>query len=240
MTQHVRSVWNRTVYQRDGDGVAFDRVVFFSDAVFAIALTLAAVEIGIPRSTRPTRTPRWPWNALVERGPRSRPTSSLFCLGRHLLARQSPLHHDLEGDERSVRRCGDRLPGADRPAADPRRRAGRVLAEPTAVAVFAVYASAVSAMEVVLLLIADRDGLFVAPLSPAFRRAQVIGSLSPVVVFLTSILLAFVSTGLALTWWVVGSVAAGFTISRLLPAEPPPDQPGFDSPPQRRMHRIGP
>ncbi len=232
MTQHVRSVWNRTVYQRDGDGVAFDRVVFFSDAVFAIALTLAAVEIGIPEvDSADADSPMALWNALVERGP----AVAAYLVAFVWVAIYWRANHRFT---MTLRAMNGRYVAAVivylaliALLPIPAGVLGEYWQNPTAVAVFAVYASAVSAMEVVLLLIADRDGLFVAPLSPAFRRAQVIGSLSPVVVFLTSIPLAFVSTGLALTWWVVGSVAAGFTISRLLPAEPPPDQPGFDSPP---------
>jgi uncharacterized membrane protein len=36
------------VYRRSGDGLEFDRVAFFSDAIYAIALTLLAVGIGAP------------------------------------------------------------------------------------------------------------------------------------------------------------------------------------------------
>jgi len=36
--------------RRAGEGVEFDRVLTFTDAVFAIALTLLVVEIGVPQT----------------------------------------------------------------------------------------------------------------------------------------------------------------------------------------------
>ena len=63
----MSSVWTRTFFPR-GDGVAFDRVVFFSDAVFAIALTLAAVEIGMPELTGDANSVAGLWDAVLDKG----------------------------------------------------------------------------------------------------------------------------------------------------------------------------
>ena len=56
MTSTQIDPWSRRYYPREGDGVGFDRVVFFSDAVFAIAITLMAVEIGVPEIEEPDST----------------------------------------------------------------------------------------------------------------------------------------------------------------------------------------
>ena len=68
---------------------------------------------------------------------------------------------------------------------------GEYPANPLAVSLFALYAAVVSSLEVLLFVVADRGGLFVAPLNAAFRRQQIIGSLSPALVFLLSIPIAF-------------------------------------------------
>lgn len=58
------SAWTRKFYLREGDGTRFDRVLFFSDAVFAIALTLMAVELGVPELVGDTSSPEVLWERL--------------------------------------------------------------------------------------------------------------------------------------------------------------------------------
>lgn len=64
------SAWTRTFYLREADGTDFDRVSFFSDAVFAIALTLMAVEIGVPELVGDTSSPQVLWEGLREKWPK--------------------------------------------------------------------------------------------------------------------------------------------------------------------------
>ncbi len=217
----MASVWTRTVYPRD-DGVAFDRVVFFSDAVFAIALTLAAVEIGLPEVEGDPESVSDLWAALVAKGP----VLLAFLVAFVWVAIYWRANHRFV---MTLRAMDSRyvlgtlvflalialLP-------IPAGVLGEYSSNPLAIAVFAVYASAVSGMEMVLFLVALRGRLFLAQPDPAFVRLQLLGSLSPVVVFLTSIPLAFVTPTLAVLWWLVGSVLSGFALSRMH-AEPPED-----------------
>ncbi len=217
----MASVWTRTFYPRE-DGVAFDRVVFFSDAVFAIALTLAAVEIGLPEVAGDPNSVSGLWEAVRDKVP----ALTGFLVAFIWVAIYWRANHrfvmTLRGmDARYVLATIVYLALiALLPV--PAQMLGEYWGNPLAVALFAVYASAVSGMEVVLILVALKGKLFVAAPSPAFGRQLVLGSLSPTFVFLTSIPLAFVSTTLALVWWFAGSVLAGWGLSRIA-AEPPED-----------------
>lgn len=218
----MASVWNRSVYPREGDGVGFDRVVFFSDAVFAIALTLAAVEIGLPEVEGDPTSVAALWTAVAAKGS----VLLAFLVAFVWVAIYWRANHRFVMTLRAMDSTFvlatlfflaliALLP-------IPSGVLGEYWKNPLAISLFAVYASAVSAMELVLFLVAKRNGLFIAQPGPAFARLEILGSLSPVVIFLTSIPLAFVSTTLALLWWPVGSVAAGLMLSRVK-AEPPED-----------------
>ena len=85
---------------------------------------------------------------------------------------------------------------------------------PVAVASFALFAALVSSMEVVLFVVADRQGLFADPITPAFRRQALAGSLTPVVAFVVSMPVAFVSTIAAIACWIVLAVGLGWVVNR--------------------------
>jgi len=225
--QPAASAWTRDFYPREGDGVAFDRVVFFCDAVFAIALTLAAVEIGIPEldEAQASSVPLM-WDAIQEKFPAVFGFLVAFAVVAFYWRANHRFTMTLRGMDRTYVGAVIVYLGLIALLPIPAAMLGEYAQNPLAVSVFAAYASAVSGMEVVLFLVAYRRGLFMAPLSAPFRREQIMGSLSPLVVFLSSIPLAFINPMLAMGWWLVGSVGAGFLLSRLSPAAPPPDAAG--------------
>lgn len=220
------SAWTRNFYPREGDGVGFDRAVFFSDAVFAIALTLAAVEIGIPE-VEPDQQDSITamWDAVQDKFPAIFGFLVAFAVVAFYWRANHAFTVTLRGMDRSYLGALIVYLGLIALLPLPAAMVGEYGQNPVAVSVFAVYASAVSGMEVVLFIVADRRNLFLAPVSPAFRRQQIIGSLSPLFVFLSSIPLAFVNAWAAMIWWLVGSIALGFVLSKVLRVAPPPDDP---------------
>lgn len=217
----MASVWTRTLYPRE-DGVAFDRVVFFSDAVFAIALTLAAVEIGLPEVEGDPNSAAALWEAVMAKGPELVGFLVAFIwVAIYWRANHRFVQTLRAMDSRYVMATIIYL-ALIALLPIPAQLLGEYWSNPLAVAMFAVYASAVSGLEVVLILVALRGNLFIAAPSKAFGRQQVLGAASPLAVFMTSIPLAFISSWLALVWWIAGSVLAGSLLARMK-AQPPED-----------------
>lgn len=205
--------WTRTFYPVEGDSRSFDRVVFFSDAVFAIALTLMAVEIGIPAISDATSTSEM-WAALVDKVPQFLAYVVAFAWVGFYWRANHRFTTTLRG--MSGRYIAGILVylGLVALLPFPAGLLGEYWDNPVAVAVFALFAAALSGMEVVLFVIADRQRLFLTDITPSFRRQAIAGSLAPVVGFLVSIPFAFVSTLVAIACWVVVSVAAGWIVNR--------------------------
>jgi uncharacterized membrane protein len=195
---------------------AFDRVVFFSDAVFAIALTLVAVEIGIPVVTGDGSNEEL-WSALVDKVPALVAFAfTFFWVGFYWRA-----NHVFTT---RLKAMSGRYVGAvllylafiallPFPAATLGEYYNAV-----ALSFFLAFMAIVSAMEVVLLVVADRDGLLEVPLTAVQRRFEVMGSLTPVAAAVIAIPVVFVSVQLGAVVFVGASLALGALISRLAPA----------------------
>lgn len=205
--------WSRTFYAVGAEGGAFERVVFFSDAVFAIALTLMAVEIGIPEIDDPT-SPAQLWAALVGKAPQFIAFVVAFAWVAFYWRANHVFTTTLRGMTGRYIAAILVYLGLVALLPFPAGLLGEYWDNPVAVAVFALFAALVSSMEVVLFVVADRQGMFADPITPTFRRQAIAGSLTPVVAFLVSIPLAFVSTLAAIACWLVFAVGLGWVVNR--------------------------
>jgi uncharacterized membrane protein len=180
----------------------FDRVLFFSDAVFAIALTLLIVDVGIPTVKDPTSASSM-LTALEESGPHL----FAFFLGFVLIARYWAAHHRFCAHLNSVDGPFIQLNLAYLALVAflpfPTGLFGRYLDNPVSTGLFALVLAAVSGLEVVQFVHARRAAQFTRTLSlPAFRFG-LITSAVPVLVMLLSIPIAFVVTRWAPMFWLL-------------------------------------
>jgi uncharacterized membrane protein len=198
----------RTLHRR-GVGIEFDRVANFSDAVFAIALTLLVVTIEVP-SVKDSELP----DALRELWPQIRS----FFIGFAVIAFYWFGHHTFFKTLRAV----------DGPfmfanlaylatiafIPFPVALVGEHGEVPVAVAIFAVALAAASAMDTVLFVVADRRGLMRVPMGAAARRWSIAASTVPAAVFLLSAPVAYLNPGLAMVSWLLIVPAERFLESR--------------------------
>jgi len=204
-----RPAW---VYGRDR-GAAFDRVAYFSDAVFAIAMTLLIVSVEVPELRGSLDDPSTLLQPLGDLGPQL----FSFFLAFLLLGRYWMAHHAFFATLRSVDRRLIVLNlvylafVAFLPF--PTELVGKYEENPISVVLFAVVLAVISGMEAVLFRHAHRSGHLERPLSERAYRYGMVQSLTPVVLFALSIPLAFLSPTLALLSWLL-SVPLGFAAER--------------------------
>ena len=180
--------WTQRFYGRGTQG--FERVIFFSDAVYAISLTLIAVQLVLPALT--DLSSRDVGDVIAESlGNIWAYAFTFIWVGFYWKA-----NHRFT---LTLRRMDNRYIWAvliylafiallPLPAA--------LLGEdwdPRALAFFFVYMACVSLLEVVLMVIAIRDDLLVRRLTGPQQRRWVLSSLSPVVAALVAAPLAFVT-----------------------------------------------
>jgi uncharacterized membrane protein len=187
-------------FERDGPGIEFGRLVNFTDAIFAIAMTLLVVEVGIPVVRDETSV-----HDLARALEDKLPGLTAFVIGFLVIGFYWVAHHQFMA----------RIAAVDGPFIAltvvyllfiaflpfPTGLLGEYFENPLAVAVFAVSAAAVSAMEAALFACAHRRGLSEKPLPNDIFRYGLGASLLPVAFFVASIPVAWIATWLAVLVW---------------------------------------
>jgi uncharacterized membrane protein len=196
----------------------FGRVVGFSDAIFAIAMTLLVLQIevsGLPRGDDGAR-------AMLDALADALPEIASFAVSFYVIGRYWLAHHwffsRLERIDRRLLSQNLAYLGFVAFLPFPTALIGEYEGNPIAFVVFALSMAAVSVMELLISHHASRAGLL-RPGAPAdlwrwTRRA----SGFPISVFLLSIPLAFVDTTAALLSWLVLS-PIGYLINRRMPPD---------------------
>lgn len=196
-------------------------MAFFSDAVFAIALTLLALDLRVEQVPSPQDAPASMFEALGDLFPKL----VAYAVGFILLARYWMAHHGFFGRLSSI---SSRLIGLNLVYLGfvallpfPTSVVGRFEANPVSVMIFAINLAAISGMETVMLWQAQRSGLIRHPERPAVQRWELMCSAAPAVMFIATIPIAFLlsPTAQLLSWIPVGGLV-GF----LLGNNPPEDR----------------
>lgn len=203
-------------WQRDG-GQEFDRVAFFSDAVYAIALTLLALDLRIDDLPSPDDSPIVMLRALDDLLPKL----VAYFVGFLLLARYWAAHHSFFGRLKAI---DNRLLtinlaylGFVALLPFPTSLIGEYEQNPISVMLFALNLAAISGIETVMLWQAYRRDLLLDAALPAGRRWEIRCSLTPAIVFVVTIPLAFINPTVQLLSWIPLGIITGWFEKRAEP-----------------------
>lgn len=187
-------------YAREGDGLEFDRVSFFTDAVYAIAMTLLVVELGVPRvADAPgalAAALAEDWTAIVG-----------FFIGFIVLGRYWLAHHQFFSILSSLdsRLIGLNLVYLAFVAFSPFPVGLLSDYEGSSLTflIFAATMAAISGLEVVMFVYATRHGHTRVALPPEVVRFALLASGLPVLVMIASMPLGLIAPSLALASWLL-------------------------------------
>jgi uncharacterized membrane protein len=182
------------------DSVEFNRVLAFSDGVFAIAMTLLVVGIVVPNVADGDDI-----SELADALNDLLPNVISFFISFAVIGRYWLAHHEFFGllGRIDTGAIGLNLLYLAFIAFLPFPTAllGEYFENPLSVVIYASCVAIVSGMEVVAFRHAYRAGLLQRRISPEVYRWGVRNSASPVVLFILSIPLAFLSTTVAVCSW---------------------------------------
>jgi len=196
----------------------FDRLSFFTDAVFAIAMTLLIVAIEPPKLTGDTASPAVLREALSDLGPQI----FSFFLAFLLLARYWLAHHAfcaiLERVDRTLASITLFYLAFVAFLPFPTALVGEYGSNPVSAMLFAICLTAISGIETLMLWHAMRAGLTrVRPVPrPAYRYALSQSAL-PAVLIAASIPIALLSTTAAIAMWIL-AIPLGRLVEWVAPA----------------------
>jgi uncharacterized membrane protein len=187
----------------DRDSAEFSRTLAFTDGLFAIAMTLLVVDLAVPVLHSP--------DSVTELADKLNDDTAKFVsffisfavIGRYWMA-----HHTFVAALTRVDRALIGLNllylGFIAFLPFPTALLGEYFSNPLSVTIYAVNVAIVSGMEVVLFSWAQNHDLLEKKLPRDVYRFGVLMSLSPVLFFMLSIPVAFLSTTLAVCFWFLG------------------------------------
>jgi uncharacterized membrane protein len=194
-------------YKRDS--VEFGRALAFSDGLFAIAMTLLVVAITVPNLDDGDSV-----NDLADALNDLTPDFVSFFISFAVIGRYWLAHHqfvsNLKEMDQGILTLNLTYLTFIAFLPFPTALLGTYFENPLSIAIYAVNVAIVSGMEVVLYRHAYRAKLLRRQPPPAVYRFVVGMSFSPVVFFMVSIPLAFISTTLAVASWFLGVPLAAF------------------------------
>lgn len=199
-------------YGRESRGLEFDRVSFFTDAVYAIAMTLLVVDLHVAAAPEGLGAAlRAEWKGIFG-----------FFLGFLIIGRFWIAHHQFFASLRSVDGAMIRVNLVYLALVAfcpfPVGLISAYEGAPAAFFLFAATVGGISLLEAVLLLMAARGRHLARPLSPAALRYTLVAALSPVASILLSLPLVAIDTTVALLSWFL-MIPIGRVLDRCAPAE---------------------
>jgi uncharacterized membrane protein len=187
----------------DRESVEFARTLAFTDGLFAIAMTLLVVDLAVPVLHNPESV-----HELADKLNDDSAKFVSFFISFAVIGRYWIAHHNFVAALARVDRALIALNLlylafiAFLPF--PTALLGEYFSNPLSIVIYAINVAIVSGMEVVLFSRAQNHDLLERKLPRDVYRFGAAMSLAPVVFFLLSIPIAFVSTTLAVCFWFLG------------------------------------